>query len=540
LSSYDYIIVGGGSAGCVLANRLSDGGTFSVLLLEAGPPDRNPWIHLPIGYAKTMQHPVLNWRFRTDPDPNMNGRQIYWPRGRTLGGSSSINGLIYIRGQQSDYDHWRDLGNPGWDWEACLPYFRRLERNDLGHSQTRGTLGPVWASTVPGGDRLVDAFIDAAAQHGVPEKADFNDGVQEGVGYYQLSTRNGLRCSAADAYLRPARKRRNLRIITGAFARRILFAGKRATGVEYSRGGEIHRVLADVEVLLCAGAIQSPQILQLSGIGPAGLLAAFDVPVVQDIRGVGANLQDHLQVRVMYEVAEPITTNDELNSFSGRIRMGLEWALHRTGPLAVGINKAGMFCRALPEENATPDTQFHIGTLSADSPGGKVHPFSGCTFSVCQLRPEARGSVRIKSPDPADAPSIQPNYLSTERDRRTIVAGVNFARKIAATAPLADLLLREFEPGPFVQTDEDVLAFCREYGTTIFHPCGTARMGPADDRTAVVDAALRVRGVVGLRVVDCSIMPTLVSGNTNIPTIMIAEKAADMIRAAGENARRAH
>ncbi len=530
MDSYDYVIVGAGSAGCVLANRLSEDEGCSVLLLEAGKRDTYPWIHIPIGYAKTMFHPVHNWKFSTDPDPNLNGRQIYWPRGRTLGGSSSINGLVYIRGQRRDYDEWRDLGNPGWDWNDCLPYFRKLEHNDLGPSQTRGMMGPVWASKVPGGDRLVDAFVAAATGNGVPEVEDFNTGEQEGVGYYQLSTRRGLRCSAAVAYLKPARGRPNLHVETQAYARRVLFSGRRATGVEYRQGGTVRTAQARREVLLCAGAVQSPQLLQLSGVGPAALLQEFGIPVLHDLPGVGENLQDHFQVRLMYEVTEPITVNDELNSLAGRVRMGLAWALRRTGPLALGINKAGMFCRALPEENATPDTQFHVATVSADHAAGKVHAFSGCTLSVYQLRPESRGSVRICSTDPAEPPSIQANYLSTETDRRTTVAGVKFARRIAATEPLRHLVKREFRPGPEVGTDDEVLEFCRQYGSTIFHPSGTTRMGPEGEAGSVVDATLRVHGIAALRVVDCSVMPTLVSGNTNVPTMMIAEKAADMIR----------
>ena len=514
----------------MLANRLSEDEGCSVLLLEAGRRDRYPWIHIPIGYAKTMFNPAYNWKFSTDADPNLNGRQVYWPRGKTLGGSSSINGLVYIRGQRRDYDEWRALGNPGWDWNDCLPYFRKLEHNDLGPSQTRGTLGPVWASKVPKGDTLIDAFIAAARSRGVPEVEDFNTGEQEGAGYYQLSTRRGLRCSAAAAYLKPARQRRNLHVATEAFARRVLFQGRRATGVEYHQGRVTRTATARREVLLCAGAVQSPHLLQLSGVGPAWLLGQFGIGVVHHLPGVGENLQDHFQVRLMYEINQPITINDQMNSSSGRIRMGLEWAMRRTGPLAIGINKGGMFCRALPDENPTPDTQFHIATVSADHAAGKVHPFSGATLSVCQLRPESRGAIRLRSADPAEPPSIQANYLATETDRRTTVAGVKFARRMAATDPLRGYIEREFRPGPEVKTDDEVLEFCRQYGSTIFHPSGTARMGPAGEPGSVVDATLRVHGLDGLRVVDCSVMPTLVSGNTNVPTMMIAEKAADMIR----------
>lgn len=529
MKAFDFVIVGSGSAGSVLASRLSESGKYSVCLLEAGPVDRYPWIHIPIGYGKTMFNKKYNWGFETDPDSNLNGRRIYTPRGKTLGGSSSINGLIYIRGQARDYDEWADLGNSEWSWEKCLPYFKKLEHNDLGASETRGVGGPMWATTVPGPHKLVDAFIEASAHNGVPVVNDFNDGKQEGVGYFQLSTRKGFRCSTAVGYLKPALHRSNLKIETEAQATRVLFSGEKATGVSYLKNGKERQVQAVKEVILCAGAIQSPQLLQLSGIGPSSLLKKFGIPVIRDLPGVGENLQDHLQVRLMYEVSEPITTNDELRSITGQIGMGMKWIFNRSGPLALGINMAGMFCRALPDENLTPDTQFHFATLSADHAAGKVHPFSGCTYSVCQLRPESRGYVRIKSADPLEAPSIQANYLSTETDKRTTIAAVKFARRVAETQPMAALMKREFRPGPDVKTDEEILEFCRNYASTIFHPSGTAKMGSKDDPMAVVDQHLRVYGTKGLRVVDCSIMPTLISGNTNIPTVMIAEKAADYI-----------
>jgi choline dehydrogenase len=527
--SFDYVVVGAGSAGCVLANRLSENGRYSVCLLEAGPPDRFLWIHIPIGYGKTMFHPVYNWGFYTDPDPNMHGRKLYWPRGRTLGGSSSINGLIYIRGQKEDYDHWAALGNRGWSWNECLPYFRRLEHNELGESPTRGVDGPLWASTIKQRHELVDAFIAASNRLGVPTVDDFNQGDQEGVGYYQLTTRHGWRCSTAVAYLKPARKRPNLQIETDALASKILFEGTRAMGIRYVQHGKVHEVRAHREVVLTAGALQSPQLLQVSGVGPAKLLNEFGIPVVANRAGVGENLQDHLQVRLTYEVTRPITTNDLLHSWTGRAKMGLQWALFREGPLSVGINQGGMFCRALPDEAKTPDIQFHFSTLSADTAGGDVHAFPGCTYSICQLRPESRGSVRIRSGDMHDAPSIQPNYLATDLDRRTTVAGVRFARRVADTEPMASLMKREVRPGPQAQSDDELLHFCREYGQTIFHPSGTAKMGVASDPGAVVDERLRVYGTQGLRVVDCSIMPTLVSGNTNVPIVMVAEKASSMI-----------
>jgi choline dehydrogenase len=445
---------------------------------------------------------------------------------------------MYIRGQQRDYDEWAALGNPSWSWDACLPYFRKLEHNDLGEGPTHGTAGPLWASTVPRGHPLVDAFLAAGNSQGVPTVDDFNSGPQEGVGYFQLSTRNGFRCSTATAYLRPARRRPGLRIETDAHATRVVFDGLRAIGIRYRKGDVTHEVRARREVLLCAGTFQSPQLLQASGVGPASHLRELDIPVVLGLDGIGENLQDHLQVRLMYEVSERITTNDALSTLGGRIGMGLQWLFNRSGPLAVGINMAGMFCRALPDENPTPDTQFHFATLSADHAAGQVHAFSGCTYSVCQLRPESRGSIRISSSDTRDAPAIRFNYLSTGFDQRSTIAAVKFARRIADSASMARFMKREFRPGPDVRTDDEILAFCREYASTIFHPVGTARMGPATDRLAVVDERLRVHGIANLRVVDCSVMPTLVSGNTNVPAVMIAEKAADIVRADAISERR--
>lgn len=524
----DYIVVGAGSAGCVLANRLSEDGKHSVCLLEAGPADKNLWIHIPIGYGKTMFNDKLNWGFYTDPDPNMLNREIYWPRGKTLGGCSSINGLIYVRGQKQDYDNWAELGNAGWSWEDCLPYFRKLETNDLGPGPTRGTDGPLHATSIRTRHELVDAFIESAENNGVRRVSDFNTGDQEGAGYYQLTTRKGMRCSTAVAYLRPARSRPNLRIETEAQATRIIMEEGRAVGVAFKQGDRLRTLRARREVILSAGALQTPQLLQLSGIGPSDLLRQFGIPVMHDLPGVGENLQDHLQHRLIYEVTKPITNNDQLRTVWGKARMGLHWLLFRGGPMAIGINQGAAFCRAL-EEAKTPDIQFHFGTLSADLAGGKVHDFPGCTYSVCQLRPESRGYVRIKSLDPFEAPSMQPNYLSTDLDRRTAVAGVRFARRIAATEPMASLMKREHRPGHEANTDEEILHFCREYGATIFHPSGTARMGVASDPLAVVDAQLRVHGVAGLRVVDASIMPTLVSGNTNVPVVMVAERASGFI-----------
>ena len=527
--SFDYIVIGSGSAGAVMAARLSEDPSCRVLLLEAGPADRSFWIHLPIGYGKTMWSQKYNWCFHTDPDPNMNGRRIYWPRGKTLGGSSSINGLIYIRGQREDYDAWEQQGNPGWSFKEVLPYFVRSENNERGASEYHGHQGPLRVSNIAHKNSLIEAFIAGAQEQGIPRNDDFNGATQEGAGYYQLNTHKGWRWSTAKGYLKPARGRRNLFVVTEARATKVLMEGKRAVGVCYERQGQLHEAKAAHEVLLCAGAIQSPQLLQLSGIGPADLLQRHGIPVVHALSGVGENLQDHLQIRLICESTRP-TTNDDLNSLWGQFKLGLQWMWNRSGPLAVGINQGGCFMRALPEEAASPDIQFHVATLSADMAGGKVHPFSGFTMSVCQLRPSSRGHVRIRSSDPLEPPEMQPNYLSTDLDRRTVVAAVRAARRIAQSPAMAGHVAREIKPGPACESDEEILAFCRENGATIFHPSGTCAMGPDPKAGAVVDARLRVHGVQGLRVIDCSVMPTLVSGNTSAPAVMLAEKAVDMVR----------
>jgi len=526
--TFDYVIVGAGSAGCVLANRLSEDGKHTVLLLEAGPKDDYLWIHIPIGYGKTMFHPVYNWGFHSEPDPGMHNRRVYQPRGRGLGGSSSINGLIYIRGQAEDYDRWAGYGNRGWGWSDVLPYFRKLEHNTRGASPYHGADGPLWCSDIREPHELIEAIIRGANELGVPRNDDFNGATQEGVGYYQLFTRHGWRCSAADAYLRPARARSNLAVETNALATRIVFEGRRAVGVEFAQGGLMRSARARREVIVSAGAFQSPQLLQLSGVGPPPLLQQFGIPVVHALPGVGENLQDHVQVRLMYKVSKPITTNDELRTWSGKMRMGLQWLLHRRGPLAIGINQGGLFTAVMPDSK-TPDIQFHFGTLSAESAGAQPHTWPGCTFSVCQLRPASRGRVTIKTPRAQDAPAIVSNYLSEESDRQCAVEGIKFARKLAATPALKPYLTEEYRPGAKAASDSDLLEFAREHGQTIFHPAGTCRMGSGE--MSVVDERLRVRGIDGLRVVDCSIMPDLVSGNTNAPVIMIAEKASEMILA---------
>jgi len=523
----DFVVVGAGSAGCVLANRLSADARNTVALIEAGPPDRNFWIHLPIGYGRTMWDAKVNWKFYTEPEPQMDGRRIYWPRGRVLGGCSSINGLIVIRGQPEDYDHWAQLGNRGWSWHDVLPYFIKMEDNDgLAVDQLHGANGPLRVSSIHDRHELIEAFIATANRCGVPRTFDFNGPVQEGAGYFQLTTRNGWRDSAADAYLRPAAKRRNLRILTDSQVGQILFAGRRAVGVTCRSQGSVRTIAAKRGVILAAGAIQSPQLLMQSGIGPAAELQRHGIAVKVDRLAVGQNLQDHLQFRLIYRIAKPITTNDALRSLWGRFKLGRDWLFHRRGALAVGINQGGLFAR-LQSGAKTPDIQFHVATLSADMAGGKVHDFSGMTLSVCQLRPQSRGSIALASSDPFDRPRIHANYLAAESDRQFAVASIAFARKLAHTPPLSDYIAAEVTPGPNVQSDDDVLQFARTNGATIFHPAGTCHMGPDDE--AVVDPRLRVRGVDRLWVADCSIMPTLVSGNTNVPAMMIAEKAADLV-----------
>ncbi|MEP6657865.1 MAG: GMC family oxidoreductase N-terminal domain-containing protein, partial [Betaproteobacteria bacterium] len=454
--------------------------------------------------------------------------------GKTLGGSSSINGLIYIRGQREDYDHWAALGNEGWGYDDVLPYFVRSERNQRGASPYHGGDGPLSVSDIGAKNELIEAFIGGAEQNGVPRTDDFNGATQEGAGYYQLTTWKGWRWSTAKGYLEPARSRANLNVQTEAQATRIELDQRRAVGVHYRQGGVDKFARCRGEVLLSAGSIQSPQLLQLSGIGPAALLAQRGVNVVHDLEGVGENLQDHLQIRLIFESTKP-TTNDDLNSWVGQAKLGLQWLFYRSGPLAVGINQGGCFMRALPQEAKTPDIQFHVATLSAEMAGAKVHNFSGMTMSICQLRPESRGHIRIKSTDPFEPPEMQPNYLATDLDRRTAVAGMKAARAIAAAPAMRPYIKREVKPGPDARDDAALLEFCRDNGATIFHPTGTCAMGPDPASGAVVDARLRVHGIDRLRVIDCSAMPTLVSGNTNAPAVMMAEKAVDVIR---EDARR--
>jgi choline dehydrogenase len=527
---FDFIVVGAGSAGCVLANRLSAVPTERVLLLEAGGRDRNPWIHLPIGYYRTLFDPRLGWGYQTEPEPGLNGRRIPWPRGKVLGGSSSINGLVYIRGQKEDFDHWRQLGNPGWSYEDVLPYFKRAEDQQRGADDYHGAGGPLAVSdSTP--HELCEAYIRACEEIGIARNPDFNGALQDGAGYFQLTNRKGLRCSAAVGYLRPARRRPNLKIETGALVARIEFDGRRVRGVRYRQNGAQRVAHARREIVLAAGAINSPQILQLSGVGPGALLQALGIHIVHELPGVGSNLQDHFQARSIYRCTRPITLNDRVRSPFQKALMGLEWLLFRTGPLTIGAGQGGIFARTRPEL-ASPDVQFHIILFSAERPGEALHRFPGFTASVCQLRPESRGTVAIRSADPTEKPSIVANYLASETDRRCIVGGLQLARRLSRTEALQPYIAEEIEPGPDKASDEDLLAHARARGGTIFHPSGTCMMGPARNPMAVVDHELRVHGLSGLRVADAGVMPTVVSGNTNAACIMIGEKAAEMMLSA--------
>ncbi len=530
MQTYDYILVGAGSAGCVLANRLTEDGHTKVLLVEAGGRDRDPWLHIPVGYFKTIHKPNLGWGYKTAPEPNMQGREILWPRGRVLGGTSSINGLIYIRGQAEDYDLWRQLGNTGWGWDDVLPYFRKAENqattnqpksNDL-HNQG----GPLTVSDYPDHHPLSEAFVAAAEQAGIPRTDDFNGPRQDGAGYYQMTTRNGRRASTAQAYLKPALKRPNLRVITNALVSRLLFDGKRAVGIQFVKDGRQGEAGAR-EVILCGGAINSPQLLQLSGIGDASHLKGLGIDVVHDAPSVGRNLQDHLQAQVVYQCKTPITINDDLQSLWRQAKILTRYLWSRGGPMAGGPSSVGAFVKS-NERVATADLQFHMMPLSVARPG-VVDTFSGYTFCTNQSRPESRGEIMISSADPVLPPVIQPNYLAEKTDREAMISGIRMLRQIATAPAFAAFRDVEHRPGDAVQTDEAILDYVRRTGATMYHPVGTCRMGP--DREAVVDTTLRVNGVEGLRVVDASVMPRLISGNTNAPTIMIAEKAADIIKA---------
>ncbi|MCH8926387.1 MAG: GMC family oxidoreductase N-terminal domain-containing protein [Proteobacteria bacterium] len=527
IGEFDTVIVGAGSAGCVLANRLSADPDQRVCLLEAGGKDSYIWIHIPIGYLYTQNNPRTDWCFKTEAEAGLNGRALNYPRGRVLGGCSSINGMIYMRGQARDYDHWRQLGNAGWGWDDVLPAFTRAEDFYQGADEVHGAGGEWRVEDMRLSWEILEAFREAAAEAGIPGTDDFNRGDNEGCGYFHVNQKRGVRWNTAKAFLRPVMDRPNLTVLTHAQATRIRFDGRRAVGIEFRGKGGAAYVAARREVILAGGAIGSPQLLQLSGVGPGDLLRDFGIPLVHELAGVGGNLQDHLQMRLIFKVANTKTMNERANSLVGRVGMGLEYFLFRRGPLTMAPSQLGAFAKSDPALE-TPNLQYHVQPLSLDRFGEPLHPFPAFTASVANLRPESRGRVRITSPDPFAAPSIKPNYLSTEADRKVAAAAIRLTRRIAAAPALARFEPREFKPGEAFQSDDELVKAAGDIGTTIFHPVGTAKMG--DDARAVVDARLRVRGIEALRVVDASVMPTITAGNTAAPTMMIAEKAAEMIR----------
>ena len=534
MTDYDYIVVGAGTAGCVLANRLTASGEHSVLLLEAGGSDRSPWIRVPIGYARTFHDARFNWMYEAQPDPGLDNRAAFWPRGKVLGGSSCLNAMIYVRGQPADFDDWRAAGNPGWSWPDVLPYFKKLEDHPLGPSEFHGAGGPWHVSDVSASVHpICQRFVDACVRIGVAETPDFNGAKSEGVGLWQVNIKDGWRVSGASAYARPAMQRRNLTVQLRAQATRVLFTGGRASGVEYRRGGERQVAQARREVLLAGGAVNSPQLLELSGIGAGRLLQQFNIPVVVDAPAVGNGLQDHLAVSYFFRSRVP-TLNDELAPFLGKVKAALRYALTRAGPLAMSVNQAGAFLRSRPEL-ARPNLHiyFNPASYSTTTAGPKRRlmnpdPYPGFLMSFNTCRPTSRGSIHIRTPDPLSPPAIEPNSLSAAADVQDVFDGARVVRRIAATSPLVEVVASEREPGADKQTDNDVLADFRRRAGSVFHASCTCAMGP-DARTAVVDARLRVHGVGRLRVVDASVFPNITSGNTNTPVLMVAEKAADLI-----------
>ena len=529
---FDYVIVGAGSAGCILANRLSADPDVRVLLLEAGGADRNFWIHLPVGYFRTIYDPRFSRQFDTVPSEGTAGRNIVWPRGRVIGGSSSINGLIFIRGQHEDFDDWSSHGAAGWRYIDVLPHFKRFERYAGGASAYHGASGELGVSNLRNGHPYCEAWVEAGVQAGLPPNPDFNGRTTHGVGSYQLSIENGWRASSAVAFLRPVRTRRNLTVLSGALATRVRFDGIRATGVDYQRAGALHTAHATREVILSAGAVQTPQLLQLSGIGPPDLLASLRIPVVAELPGVGENLQDHYQARTIVRLRNRVSLNDAVRSPLKLAGMGFEWLTRRSGPLTVGAGQVGGAACTEHAVNGRPDVQFNVMPLSVDKPGDPLHAYPGFTAAVWQCHPHSRGRLRIKSRDPTEAPQIQPRYLDAEIDRATIVAGIRMLRDIYAQPAFRDLFDVEMLPGPTAKTDADLLDFARNAGGTVFHCVGTCRMGDTRDPLAVVDPQLRVRGVERLRVVDASVMPTVTSANTNAASLMIGERGARFVLAA--------
>ena len=531
VGSFDYIIVGAGSAGCVLANRLTRDPEVNVLLLEAGGEDNWIWIHIPVGYLYCIGNPRTDWMYRTEPEAGLNGRAIHYARGKVLGGCSSINAMVYMRGQARDYDEWATVtGDASWSWNNVLPIFKRSEDNWRGGNELHGAGGEWRVEQQRLSWEILDAFAAAANEIGIPKTDDFNRGTNEGTGKFEVNQRRGVRWNTSKAFLRPIMQRPNLKVMTGALVKKLRLDGKRVTGIEFDLIGEACFAAAKIETLLCAGSIGSTQILQLSGIGSGTHLLSLGIPVAHELPGVGENLQDHLQLRMAFKVQNVVTMNQIANSWLGKARIGLEYLFFKTGPLTMAPSQLGVFTRS-GTEYATPNLEYHVQPLSLDKFGDPLHSFPAFTASVCNLRPTSRGHVRIQSRDPRQAPKIKLNYLSTDIDRQIAADSLKLTRRIVAANALKKYAPHEFLPGPHVATDAQLAQAAGDIGTTIFHPVGTCKMGPAADTYAVVDSRLRVHGLAGLRVVDASVMPTITSGNTNSPTIMIAEKASDMIRA---------
>jgi choline dehydrogenase len=525
---FDYIIVGAGTSGCLLANRLSADPKNRVLLLEAGGKDNYFWIRVPVGYLFTMNNPRTDWCFSTEASTGLNGRSLNYPRGKVLGGCSSINGMIYMRGQARDYDHWRQLGNSGWGWDEALKYFKRSEGHVLGENEMHGGNGE-WRVE---GQRLsweiLDAFRDAAAETGIPNTNDFNTGNNEGCGYFEVNQKQGVRWSAADAFLHPIKSRANLTILTDSHVNKLQFEGNKVIGVKFWRGNDLFEASVSGEVILASGTIGSPQIMQASGISSGALSQKIGIQNIIELPGVGENLQDHLQMRLVFKVKNTKTLNLRANSLFGKIGMGLEYFLFKRGPMTMAPSQLGGFAKS-DQNKETPNLQYHIQPLSTEKLGDPLHPFEAFTASVCNLRPESRGHVHIKTEDSREPPKIQPDYLSDPADRKVAADAIKLTRKIVSSPAMEKFEPEEFKPGIEFASDDDLAREAGNIGTTIFHPVGTCKMGPSSDNMAVVDERLKVRGVRGLRVVDASVMPTITSGNTNSPTLMIAEKASEMI-----------
>ena len=527
LGAWDYVIVGAGTAGCVLANRLSEDPNVKVLLLEAGKRDNYIWIHIPVGYLHCIGNPRVDWGFRTAADPGLNGRELIYPRGKVLGGCSSINGMIYMRGQAWDYDHWRQLGLTGWGWDDVLPYFRKSEDHYAWDDDLHGQGGNLRVEEQRISWELLDAFRDACEQMGIPKTKDFNSGDNFGSAYFQVTQKSGLRWNGAKAFLRPVRDRPNLNVVTEAHVSRIDFENGHAKGLELDVGGEQARLTVEGELILAAGAIGSPQLLELSGIGNPDVMKKAGVEPRCELRGVGENLQDHLQLRPVFKVQNALTMNEMANSWVGKAKIGLEYLFKRSGPMAMAPSQLGVFAKTDPSFE-TANVEYHIQPLSLSKFGEPLHSFPAMTASVCNLRPESRGHVHITSANKSDQPEILPNYLSAEADRRVAADSIRLTRKIMAAPAMQPYQPEEYLPGPDLTSEEELVKAAGNIGTTIFHPVSTCRMG--EDEASVVDGRLRLRGFDNIRVVDASVMPTITSGNTNAPTVMIAEKGSDMIR----------